>query len=64
MSITRYRLADDSVANAHPEGEVVRYEDHAKEVERLRNLLDKQAEQARRWKTAYLACSVRGYVDA
>lgn len=49
-SISRLRLTEGSVARHHPEGEVVFYEDHAKEVERLRVLLTKSAEYARAWK--------------
>ena len=52
--VNRYRLTDESRAILHPEGEVVLYEDHQREVARLRSLLDKTSEDAREWK-AYAA---------
>ena len=50
MSIQRLRLAKGSRAHPHPEGEVVLYKEHQREVERLRALLEKSSLYARSWK--------------
>lgn len=48
--IVRLRLTDGSIARSHPEGEVVLYDDHAREVARLRALLNKASRYSRAWK--------------
>lgn len=48
--MNRYRLSPDSKAHPHPEGELIQYSEHAKEVERLRALLSKSSAYARQWR--------------
>jgi predicted nuclease with TOPRIM domain len=41
MSIPRFRVPDDTRLPSHPVGEVVTYDDHAAEMDRVRRLMDK-----------------------
>jgi predicted nuclease with TOPRIM domain len=41
MRIPRFRVPDDTRLPSHPVGEVVTYDDHAAEMDRVRRLMDK-----------------------
>jgi hypothetical protein len=41
MSIPRFRVPDETRLPSHPVGEVVTYDDHAAEMDRVRHLMDK-----------------------